>query len=278
MIFLVWDRPFIFGLKANNIEVLRLDNGHFVNTQILPYEAKNLVRLNKGIVCASSASQLYCIVKSRKSFYCYNCGEENSHFSKNCIVLDQQFTRCPECEAVAKTPTGHRIRCTNSRFVSKKIGSYELPLMKSHRIRLTFKNIDQIFCAELTTDGLQNYLITKFLSVGTNIQLRRIYGSSQEVVIEMKYKPAITMSFGRLNDSKNMASLMFCEDQIRINHYQHINQQGTVTYNLSTQPRKDISHDINLKMKGQNNAIEVSLLWNSVQANITMTESTVTIQ
>lgn len=46
---LVWDRPFIFGLKTNNVEMVRLNGGQFENPQVLPTkQAKHLIRLNKG--------------------------------------------------------------------------------------------------------------------------------------------------------------------------------------------------------------------------------------
>lgn len=212
-----------------------------------------------------------------KRFYCFNCGEENSHFSRNCTVLDQQFTRCPECNAVAKTPAGHRVTCSYSHFISTKIGDYELALLSSNRIRFTFENVDQIFCSEANKDGIENFLITKFFSVGNNIQLRRIYGTPKKIILEMKYKPSITISIGRLNSSKQMMSMMCCVDQLRINHYQHINHQGTVTYNLSARPKFDDIHDIVLQVKSEADPILFSLSWNNVNANVAITESNVTI-
>lgn len=44
-----------------------------------------------GLICAASDTVLYCITKSKEYFYCYNCGEESNHHSKNCTVLEQQY-------------------------------------------------------------------------------------------------------------------------------------------------------------------------------------------
>lgn len=48
--YLVWDKPFVFGLGANGVEVLRSSKGQFGNPQKLPKidRAKYLVRLNEG--------------------------------------------------------------------------------------------------------------------------------------------------------------------------------------------------------------------------------------
>lgn len=164
-------------------------------------------------------------------FSCYNCGAPNDHISKFC-PKEQQFTRCSDCGNVARNAAGHKITCKQFRFKSKPIGtSYELPLMEFHQCRFTFHNIDQIYCAQSTQSGMQNFLITKFFSIGTNIRLRRIYGS-QNIILDMKYKPATTLSIGRIGSSKLMASLLIAENQIRVNHYQHIDNDGIVSFSF----------------------------------------------
>lgn len=158
----------------------------------------------------------------RINFNCYNCGQANDHYSKNCPILDQQYVRCPECKNVAKTAAGHKITCKNIRFVSTKIGAYELPLMEFQKVRFTFKNVDEIFCVEEADNGMQTFAITKWYSIGTNIHLRRIYGHTQEIILDIKMKPAVTLGFGRINNSHHIASLMFCQNQVRVNRFQHI--------------------------------------------------------
>lgn len=260
--------------------MLRLDSGSFTCSETLTevHEATHLVRSKNGILFAASASELFCILKSSEQFSCYNCGQKNDNFSKNCPNLDQQWTRCPKCKNVAKTKAAHKITCKDETgFISKRIGCYELPLMDFHNIRFVFKNIDQIFCAESTSEGAQNFLITKFFSVGTNIQMQRTYGPSNEFILDLKFKPAISMSFGRLNSSSYLASIMLCEDQLRINHYHHIDQHGNVSYSLKTWPRKDSSHDIDLKLTGKAKIVLFSMMWNDIEANIAMDEAAFTI-
>lgn len=234
---MVWDRPYAFKVKSNCVEVLRLDgSGSFTPAQTLSeIEIEHLIRAEKGQLFASNATQLHCIIKA--SFYCYNCGEPNSHFSKHCQNLGQQFTRCPTCAVVARTAAGHKITCTNTDFVSTKIGDYELPLMEFHSMRFTFKNASQIYCAELTESGLKNFIITKFFSVGTNTHVERVY-ESNDIVIVVKFKPSFSLSIGRINSIGIIASILCCDGQIRINHYQHIDKLGKVSYSLAAHPKK----------------------------------------
>lgn len=272
----VWDRPYAIGFDSNGIEVFQLNaSGLFTHVLTLPdIEIQHLIRSKMGLLFGANATQLCCIMKP--SFYCYNCGEPNSHISKHC-PMDQEFTRCPQCDVVARSAAGHKINCINTKFVSAKIGEYELPLMPFHCFRFMFKNISQIYCAELTASGLQNFMITKFFSVGTNIRVERVYGSD-DIIMDVRFKPSFSMSFGRCNSTGIIASILFCEDQIRINHYQHIDKQGKVTYSLSAHPKTDTSHDIDIKLLSEHKVVFCSLLWNDIKANIAMSESGVSIQ
>lgn len=122
-----------------------------------------------------------------------------------------------------------------------------------------------------------NFLITKFFSIGTNVQIRRLY-ATKDIVFEIKFKPSITISFGRMNDDKKQISMMCCSDQIRINHYYHIDNQKNVTYNLSSRPRLDDKHDVNFKIASKDFSISLFLLWNdNVEFTINVAKS-VTIQ
>lgn len=206
---------------------------------------------------------------------CYNCGERGNHYSRNC-PLDQEWKRC-RCGNVARSPASHKLSCTNQDFVSKKIGSYELPLMEYHQCRFSFKNVNEIYCAQSTTAGNQNFLITKILSIGTTIHLRKVYGTSNDLVLDVKYKPAITLSIGRMS-SIPMVSIMLAENQIRVNHYQHIDKNGNVSYNLKDCPRKDANHDVVLKMPNKDERILFSLCWNNnITAKFTMSSKASTI-
>lgn len=158
-----------------------------------------------------------------------------------------------------------------------KIGPNELPLMEPHSYRLNFQNVPKIFCSESTEDGWKNFLITKNFAIGTNIQLQRVY-ESDNIIIDMKFKPSISISFGRVNLQAIIASILFCEDEIRINHYQHIDKMGKVTYSLASHPKKDTIHDINLKLYSKDKVMIFSLHWQNITANIAMSESGVTIQ
>lgn len=212
-------------------------------------------------------------------FSCFNCGARN-HFSRNCTALRQQFTRCPSCNNVAKTPAGHKLTCSNLEFKSVKIGEYELPLMDSHHAKFTFKNVESIFVAEKTANGIQNFKIAKFFAIkDTNVKFRRSYVPSNDLIIEMQFKPAISLGFGRLGVvGKPMASIMFAENQVRINHYQHIDRQANVSYNLTANPRKDVSHDIELKLPSGSDVIFFTIEWNrSWTANIAMSSTAFTI-
>lgn len=206
-----------------------------------------------------------------RDFVCYNCGQKNSHFSRKCRVLAQQFTRCL-CGNVAFSAVQHKIDCRTPDFVSTKIGTYELPLMDFHNIRFKFKNVAQIYSAETTIEGEKLFLISKFMNIGTNIRLRQIYGQS-ELIIDMKIKPSITLGFGRYGKDGHLASLIFCNDQIRVNHYQHIDQNGLVSYHLAAKPKKSEHHDIELKLKTIERAIFFTIRWNNAwTANIAMSE------
>lgn len=212
-----------------------------------------------------------------RNFVCYNCGQANDHISRNCNVLRQQFTRCAECGNVAHSPAQHRIDCSSIQFISMKVGSYELPLLDFHNVCFRFKNVDQIFSAEKTTMGLKHFLITKFTSIGTNIRVCRTYGQS-EFIIEVKLKPAITLGLGRYQKKGHMASLMLCNDQVRVNHHQHIDKNGVVSYNLASNPKQNESHDIDLRLVSKERIIWFTICWNKTwTANIAMTEAAFTI-
>lgn len=212
-----------------------------------------------------------------KNFSCYNCGQQNNHFSRDCPILEQQFTRCPECNNVAKTAIGHKLACSNSRFVSTKIGAYDLPLMLFHNVTFTFQNVEKIFVAQSTSTGVQNFLISKFFALGTNIRLCRIFGQSG-FTLKAKIKPAVSFGLGRVGKVGHMASLMLCDNQVRVNHHQHVDRTGTVSYALTTFPRTDESHDLELKLSSKSNVIFFTLCWNDMwTANIAMSSSAVTI-
>lgn len=279
----VLDRPYIVGLNSNGFNVVRLlpcGNRKEEKTLVLG-EVEHLAKsTKKGILFAASTSQLYCIRNELIRFECYNCGEPNNHFSKHCKKIGQQYNRCIECgNVILRGPASHKISCTNNRFVSTKIGEYELPFMEFHLIRFTFKNVEDVYCSESTAmDGVKTFLITKWFFLGTNIQLSRIYGQNDNVIVELKIKPSITLGLGRLDDSKHMASLMLCSNQIRINHYQHIDERGIVTYALSARPRTDATHDVEIKFKSDSHIILMALCWNNLwTANFAMNNKAVSI-
>lgn len=194
------------------------------------------------------------LYKQKKDFYCYNCGAKNSHFSRKC-PMDQQYTRCPACKAVAFSEAGHKISCQSTKFVSTKIGVDELPFKKFQDIRFVFRNLKSIGLAQETTEGTKYFLMTKFLSLGTNIKFRRVYGGSNELIIDMKIKATISIGFGRKNSRGHMASLMFCDDQVRINHHQTIDKNGVVSYSLRSKPQMDKKHDAELKIDNSHRVI-----------------------
>lgn len=211
-----------------------------------------------------------------RNFVCYNCGQANDHLSRNCTVLAQQYTRC-RCGNVTHSEVQHRVGCSTPHYVSQKIGSYELPLLEFQNIRFRFKNFEQIFSAETTTLGLKHFLITKFTSIGTNIRVRRIY-SEPEVIIDLKIKPAVTLGFGRYKNNGHLASMMLCQDQVRVNHFQHIDKNGAVSYHLAATPKKSEQHDIDLRLLTKERVIWFTMSWNnSWTANIAMSESATTI-
>lgn len=276
----MFDWPRIFALSPNGIEVQTLEkfgsfNEEFAQ-QITDLAPTHLLRLTKGLLVAASESSIHLIVKSTQ-FHCYNCGMENDHFSRACKTIEQQYTRCPECNVVASSPSGHKIACKNGKFVSERIGDYELPFKQKQNIRFTFKNVPQIYCAEATMKGIQNFLITKFSSLGVNIQMRRVYGAN-ELILDVKLKPAVTIGIGRMN-SKTMASLMLCDDHVRVNHYYHIDANGNVSFNLATISKTDQNHDVELKLISKQRVIFFSLQWNEKwKANLAMSDTAVTIR
>lgn len=210
-----------------------------------------------------------------KDFICFNCGTKNNHFSRVC-PFDQKFTRCPVkiCGAVAKGPNSHKLECPNLNFVSKKIGEYDLPLAEFQIIRFVFKNTSKIYSVESSN----HFLITKFLSIGTNIRFRRVYTETNDLILDMKIKPTVTLGIGRTNSNINMASLMFTMDQVRINHYQNVSSNGTVMYNLSSYPKKDEKHDIELKLSNKHPVVFFSINWNNTwKANIAMSNAATTV-
>lgn len=147
--------------------------------------------------------------------------------------------------------------CSNLSFRSEKIGSYELPFKEFHNIKLVFQNASKLFCQE----NNENFLLTKFLYVGANIKLRRLY-RTDGLQVDIKLKPAVNISFGRLDTGDTMASFMFCDDQVRINHFYMIDAEGNVSYNLKSKPKVDENHDVDLVVQCTDEAIVCSIDWN----------------
>lgn len=215
--------------------------------------------------------------RRQKKFYCYNCGEKNQHFSRNCPE-EQEYTRCPMCNVVAFSEAGHKLTCQEKEFISTNKGDYELPKKEFQTVRFEFSNIKNIFSAEQTIKGVEYFLVTKFLSIGTNIKLRRIYGSSK-LIFEMKMKPAVSLGFGRKGSKNHLASIMFCDDHVRMNHFKTINNNGIVSYGLKTKPKRDDKHDIELKIESEHQVILFSIYWNNTwHANVAMSNEALTIQ
>lgn len=277
-VLLVWDRPFMYGVKENNgVVVLQLRNGEFSIVRTFPTldHVKQIIHLSKGLILAACDANIYCILKKRDPFYCYNCGEQNTHFSKNCTRIIQQFTRCPQCNCVAKSPAGHKIACTNSTFISRQIGSYELPLMDSLVLRFIFTNVNRIYC----TDGNADYLITKFFTADANVKFRRIFDGSKNIIIDVKLKPAVNFGIYRRGTNRLLASMLFCSNQIRINHFYHVDAEGNVSYNITSGLRKDGKHDIQLKLDTNAPLVNFRLIWNKRwTADIFMSENDVWIR
>lgn len=120
--------------------------------------------------------------------------------------------------------------------------------------------------------------MTKFLSVGTNVKFRRIYDGSKKVIFDLKMKPAINLGLGRKSTGKHLASLMFCDDHLRVNHFQTIDKNGTVSYGLKTKPKTDETHDIELKIESDQREFFFSIRWNNIwHANIAMSSEALTI-
>lgn len=236
--------------------------------------------LNSGIskfIISAEQTAMERKYKRAKNFHCYNCGVKNKHYSRHCTE-EQQHTRCPVCNVVAFSAAGHKVSCKNTTFISKKIGMYELPLKEFQTVRLVFSNTTQIYSAEETTKGMQYFLMTKFLSLGTNIKFRRIYDESSNLTFDLKMKPAVTIGIGRKGSQKHLASLMFCDNEVRVNHYQSIDENGIVSYSLITKPQRDEKHDIELKLESDHRVIFLSLCWNNVWwASIAMSKAAVTI-
>lgn len=207
---------------------------------------------------------------------CYNCGQPG-HKSIVCTVLDQQYTRCSSCKVVALSPSGHRITCKTPDFISKKIGAYELPFKDFHDVRFVFRQTKSVCAAANMTSGTY-FTITKFLSFGPNIRFRRIYGDNDDVTLDLKMKPSITVGIGRKKDNTCLASIMFCDDQVRINHYQYINSHGLVTYNAISRPRTDEHHDVDLKLDINKRVLICSIYWNKAwRVNVAMSDVAVTV-
>lgn len=53
--------------------------------------------------------------------YCFNCRETTNHKAAQC-PQHQMYTRCPTCNAVASTTSGHKEWCTTKEFQSRYIG------------------------------------------------------------------------------------------------------------------------------------------------------------
>lgn len=154
-----------------------------------------------------------------------------------------------------------------------EIGDYDLPLKGFHNIKIVFHNVSKLFCQQNDS----SFIVTKFLSIGTNIKLRRVY-ATDDLQVDMKIKPAINISFGRTNLSNKMASFMFCDDHVRVNHYYLINKDGIVSYNLKSKFKIDEEHDLDLVMHSADDAILFSIDWNGkFQAEIAMSSKTLII-
>lgn len=238
---------------------------------------KHMTLVKQGVLIAASDSNLYCIVKSI-DFSCYNCGMRNDHLSRDCTKIDQQYTRCPNCGVVARSKTSHKISCPNDSFRSQKIGEYELPFMEMHKIRFTFKNAETIYCAEETVNGKVDFLITKFFSADPNVKFQRVYDETNNIILDVEFKPSVSFGLYRTNVATNMASILFCENHVRINHCQHIDAQGIVSYNLSSFARMDDQHDIELKIQCKASLLHFWINWNNQwTADIIMSETSVFI-
>lgn len=214
-------------------------------------------------------------VEVRKKSSCFNCGSDDGHYSRVCPE-DQKWTRCPECNNVCRSKTAHKLHCKNLTFISKPIGLYVLPKMEFEQFRLVFTNAKTVYCAENTTAGIQNFLITKFFSIGPNIRVKRVFGGT-DVILDIKIKPSVTLSIGRFGFPNHCASFMFAWDQIRINHYQHIDEVGNLSYSLMGKPRKDENHDMDLKILTADEVIFCTMVWKSITCKLAMTPNATTI-
>lgn len=120
---LVLDWPYIFGISSNAIEVQRLkkigsNEADAIAERVQVLDSPNYVaRFQNGVLISASQSTMYAIVKKTIKFFCYNCGAPDDHYSVNCQSIDQQYTRCPQCRAVVKSATGHKIWCKNTRKI-----------------------------------------------------------------------------------------------------------------------------------------------------------------
>lgn len=166
----------------------------------------------------------------------------------------------------------------SAHLISNQIGAYELALKDFHDVRFVIRNAKSISLAEKTKNGIEHFLITKFLSLGTNIKFKRVYDGSKNVILEMKIKPAITVGIGRKYAQGHMVSLMFCDDQVRINHHQAIDRNGVVSYSLRNKPKMDEKHNVELKIDSNQRVVFISLHWNEMwSANIAISNKAVTV-
>lgn len=94
----------------------------------------------------------------------------------------------------------------------------------------------------------------------------------------MKLKPSISFSLGRLHHKIPMASLFFGHNQVRVNHFYTIDNQGKVQYILMDKQRKDKKHDVDIKFTSTEDVILFNMFWqNQWQANIAMSQTAITV-
>lgn len=193
--FIVYDRPYMISSSSNGVEIRMLNDfgsstNDFGSSTKEGLAIKHLTWLKRGVLIAASDSNLYYIEKSI-DYSCYNCGKRNDHLSRDCTEIVQQYTRCPKCGVVATSKTSHKISCDNTSFRSQKIGEYELPFMEMHKIRFTFKNAETIYCAQETVNGNEDFLITKFFTVDSNVKFQRIFDGTNDITLDVEFKQLI---------------------------------------------------------------------------------------
>lgn len=212
---------------------------------------------------------------------CFNCGQYAYHISRECPNEEQNWTRCPTCNNVAKTAVAHRIHCRNTTFRSVKIGYYEQPFIEFHNVRFIFNETSDILVQENTTTGLQHFLVTKWFTTSDNIRFKRVYSQVDQnrLILDMKFKPSVSIGSGRSNE-KCLVSIMFAPNQVRFNHFQHITEDGVVTYSLARRPHVDIpeNHDVVLDLVKPGKMVMFPIEWNKKwTANILMNDKALTI-